>query len=92
MVYELSGYQPEDFETIVRRYVQGIDTNVSLMKQLRATGLLAKAMFQPLPNMEQWEQEHQHPLLQNSLLAPDSPTWRSAAENYRIHLLNQAIE
>lgn len=77
-VVEVSGQQPEDFETIVRRYVsESPSVERSAGAKLRAMGGLMKIMFTPSLNTERYAKSHDIPYLTGASLAIDSGKWLS---------------
>lgn len=77
-VLEVSGQQPENFETIVRRYA----SESPLVKKgagskLRAMGGLMKIIFTPSLNPEHYAQSHDISKLTGASLAIDSRKWLS---------------
>jgi NAD(P)H dehydrogenase (quinone) len=78
-VLEVGGAPPEDFETIVRRYV----THSPYAK--RSFGLtalairnLAKALLTPAPNVEDLSETLNIPNIASGSLAADSPSWHGS--------------
>lgn len=77
-VLEVTGQQPEDFETIVRRYVSASPlVERSAGAKLRAMGGLMKIMFSPSLDPEYYARLHDIPKLTGASLAIDSGKWLS---------------
>jgi len=77
-VLEVTGQQPEDFETIVRRYVSASRlVERSPGAKLRAMGGLMKIMFTPSLDPEYYARLHDIPKLTGGSLAIDSGKWLS---------------
>ena len=75
-VRSVGGREPEDFETIVRRYVTGNPAAVSTLgNRLRAVSFFAKMLLMPTPNMDAFERGQEHVLLGDPLYARDSEEW-----------------
>lgn len=71
-VLEVSGQQPEDFDT-----------------KVRALNLMMKMIATRVPDLNQWEQNRDHPLIANGILAQDNPDWLATAERQLPNLLAQ---
>ncbi len=90
-VLELSGQEPEDFETITRRYVATRPEAIqSLGNKLKALFFMVKMMMSRAPDMERWERRRGHPMLTNPLLAPESDEWRASAERQTLAILENS--
>lgn len=77
VVREVGGSEPEDFETIVRRYVDSSPmAKPSLANKLRAIGGLIKILLTPAPNLHAYEKTQSQPLLRSPEYALDSAAWR----------------
>ena len=84
-VLEVSGSPPEDFESIVRRYVATsplVERRVGAM--LRAGFHLVKALTTPAPRLEAIAAQLELPRISHATLAADSAAWR------RSHVLSSA--
>lgn len=79
---EVAGQTPEDFETIVRRYV-AVSPFVkrTLGSRARAIVNLTKAMLTPAPNLEKYARAHSFPRLPHASFALESATWRDTHES-----------
>jgi NAD(P)H dehydrogenase (quinone) len=78
-VREVGGREPEDFETIVRRYVaQSPFARRSIAGMASAAWHMAKAVATPLPDLDALAQKLNIPSIQHGRLAADSATWRNA--------------
>ncbi|KOP23003.1 transcriptional regulator [Hapalosiphon sp. MRB220] len=74
-VYDLTGRQPEDFESIARRYAALPFARISLQNKLRALVDFIRIGFTPAYNLDRYEREQRHPLLAHPILAADSEIW-----------------
>ena len=84
-VLEVSGSPPEDFESIVRRYVATsplVERRVGAM--LRAGLHLVKALTTPAPRLDAIAAQLELPRISHATLAADSAAWR------RSHVLSSA--
>jgi NAD(P)H dehydrogenase (quinone) len=78
-VLEVGGTPPEDFETIVRRYVTHSPyAKRSLGLTALAIRNLAKAMLTPAPNVEDLSETLNIPNIVSGRLAADSPSWHGS--------------
>ena len=76
VVEEVGGRPPEDFETITRRYVaERPEAKVSLANKLRAIWNFMQIVITPVPNLDRYEQNRNHPLIAQSAYAPDFSSW-----------------
>ncbi len=82
-VQSVTGRAPESFETLTHRYV-GDPTRVmpglSLGSRWSAMGLMLKAMFSRVPDLDAWERSRDYPLLDAGVLAHEDESWRAAAD------------
>lgn len=76
VVLEVGGSQPEDFETITRRYVA---TNPmarpSLGNKLRAVADLMKILLARTPNLDAYERSQNQPILREPKYGLDNEQW-----------------
>ncbi len=89
-VLQVTGRQPEDFETIARRYIQDpalIHPNLKVGSKLSAIAFLFKMMGTRPPNFPAWERQQNYPLLDNPVLSQDSDEWLATAERQQLNLL-----
>ena len=89
-VEAVTGQKPEAFESIARRYIGNpslIHPKLKRTGRLQAMSFVARMMLARPTDYEQWERERAHPLLENALLAQDSPEWRETAEKQRLNLM-----
>lgn len=78
VVLELTGKQPEDFETIVRRKLSA-DPNLverGFMAKLSTGITLSKAMIMPGYNPDKYAALHEFPKLKQTALASNSEEWK----------------
>lgn len=77
VVAELTGREPEDFETICRRYVAERPEAVpSLRHKLGALSRLLRALLMRTPDMETLQRVQNHPPLSDAAFAQDALEWR----------------
>lgn len=83
-VLEVSGQHPENFETIVRRYVsESPFVERGAGAKLRAMGGLMKIVFTPSLDPERYAQLHDIPKLVGASSAMDSGKWLSTHTTHR---------
>lgn len=81
VVREVAGREPEDFETICRRYVtERPEAIPSLRNRAGVLGRLVRAMLMRTPDMDAFARAQNHPPLFDAALAPDAEEWRSTHE------------
>ena len=75
-VLEVAGREPEDFETIVRRYVAESPEAVrSVGNRLKAIRFFIKMLLTPAPDMDRYERKQSHVLLQEPEYTTASEEW-----------------
>ena len=75
-VLEVSGQEPEDFDTIARRYVaKGAHMKRSVGGFARVMRGLTKAMLTPGLDLDRYEKLHEFPQIPHARFAGDSPDW-----------------
>ena len=75
-VLEVGGRPPEDFETIVRRYMaQRPEAQRSFANQLEAVWNFAQILITPAPNLDRYERRQNHPRVSQPAYAPDFEAW-----------------
>ena len=87
----VTGKRPESFEETARRYFQNpslIHPKLSVGSKLQAMSFLFRMLLTRVPDLEGWERQHGHPLLQNPVLAHDSEEWLANAQEQQLHLLD----
>ncbi len=78
VVLEIGGSEPEDFETITRRYVAANPlTRPSLANKLRAMGAFMKILLARTPRLSAYERFQNHPLLREPKYGLDYEPWRA---------------
>jgi uncharacterized protein YbjT (DUF2867 family) len=76
VVRELTGREPEDFETICRRYVAERPEAVrSFTNKITALSRLMRAMLMRTPDMDAFERTQNHPPLAHPAFAQDTTEW-----------------
>ncbi len=81
VVKEIVGRDPEDFETIAKRYIA--DSSVvrpSVVNKLRALKNLIKVMLTRVPDLETYHGAQGHPALQNPEFCYQNKEWRTEHE------------
>ena len=89
-VREATGVEPEDFETIARRYVQRPELIFAGLRAgsfLSSVALMLRTLLTRAPDLDRWEQAQTYPLINDWTLAHDSPQWVKAAEAGSLVLL-----
>jgi uncharacterized protein YbjT (DUF2867 family) len=77
VVRELTGSEPEDFETICRRYVaERPEALPSLSKKMGALSRLLRAISMRTPDMDAFQRAQNHPPLRNPAFAQQAAEWR----------------
>lgn len=76
VVREIGGREPEDFETIARRYTAERPEAVrSFPNKLKAIRFFAKMLMTPALNVEKYERQQNHPLIKSPVFSSDSDEW-----------------
>jgi len=86
-VLEVTGQQPEDFDVIARRYATLPEARRTMANKVRALNPMMKMIATRVPDLNQWEQNRDHPLITNGMLAHDNPDWLATAERQQANLL-----
>ncbi len=77
VVLEVGGSEPEDFETITRRYVAANPmSRPSLSNKLRAIAAFAKILLTPAPNLSAYDKALNLPILRAPQFSVDNQSWR----------------
>ena len=79
-VLQVTGREPEDFETIARRYAAMPQARRSLANTLETFGTFMKIGMTPAYNLDAYESDHQHPRTARPELAIASSWWRERHE------------
>jgi NAD(P)H dehydrogenase (quinone) len=74
-VYDLSGQQPEDFETTARRYAQALNAQRTLPNRLREIRNMIRILTTTPFDAERHDTEQQYPIPSQPQLAADSEIW-----------------
>ena len=75
-VREGTGTDPEDFETIARRYAALPEARRSAWNTLKAGWDFLRIGVMPAYDLDAFERRQQHPLVDRPRLAIDAPEWR----------------
>ena len=86
-VLEVTGRLPEDFDTIAGRYATLPEAKKTVANMGRALVLMMKMLTTRVPDLVRWEQDRDHPLIANGMLAHESPEWLRTAERQQPNLL-----
>lgn len=82
----VGGSEPEDLETITRRFVAAMpEAKRSLRGRVKAMGNMARILLTPPLDLDRFERIQGHPKIDQSEYAGDSPTWRAT------HLVANAL-
>lgn len=77
VVRELTGREPEDFETICRRFVaERPEATQSLSNKMGALSRLLRAMLMRTPDTDAFQRDQNHPPLFDAAFAADAPEWQ----------------
>ncbi len=88
----VTGRPPEDFETTARRFFKNpelVVPGLAVGSKFQAGLFALKMLLTRVPDLDRWEREQNHPILDRPVLAHDSPEWRAAAEQQRLLLANR---
>jgi hypothetical protein len=75
-VLDVTGRQPEDFETIARRYVALLGETRTIGDRLRQFAQFVIAPLSPGFNFDRYDRELRRPFPSEPQCAPDSSIWR----------------
>ena len=75
-VLEIGGRAPEDFETIVRRYsAERPEAIQTFSNKIKAMQFFIKMLMTPAPDIDDYEQQQNYPLINNPDYSSDSEEW-----------------
>jgi NAD(P)H dehydrogenase (quinone) len=78
-VLEIGGRAPEDFETITRRYcAERPEAVQTFSNKLKAMQFFAKMLMTPVPDLHDYEQQQDYPLIKEADYSSDSDEWLTA--------------
>ncbi len=78
-VLEVGGQEPEDFATIVRRYIsQSAVVKPSLGNKLKASANFLQIILTPVPDLDEYEQSLGLPVITQAAYAPDFSPWMNS--------------
>ncbi len=89
-VRQVTGVEPEGFESIARRYTQNpslIHPKLDTGSRIGAIRFLLKLIATPPADLEAWERDRGYPLLNDPTLAQQSAEWRETAQRQQLNLL-----
>ncbi|MFV2056432.1 MAG: NmrA family NAD(P)-binding protein [Thiohalomonadales bacterium] len=76
VVRDIGGCDPEDFETIARRYIADRPEAIqSVGNKLNAIKFFVKMFLTRTPDMHKYEMQHNHPMIKNPVYSSDSDEW-----------------
>jgi NAD(P)H dehydrogenase (quinone) len=87
----VTGQRAESFEVTARRYIETpalIDPRLEVGTKLDAAVLMLRILASRVPNLDRWEREHGHPVVEHALVAPDNPDWLASATRQQLNLLD----
>ncbi len=94
-VREVAGREPEDFETIVRRYLADPSRVMPGLELGSFWGALKFGMRMALarvPDLDRWEASRDYPRIAGGTLAHQEPDWVRAADSGQLMVLDWARE
>lgn len=78
-VLEIGGRAPEDFETITRRYcAERPEAIQTFGNKLKAMQFFIKMLMTPAPDLDDYEQQQDYPLIKEADYSSDSDEWLTA--------------
>jgi len=92
-VQEITGRPPESFETIAGRYIAQPDLiapGLRVGTKLQALMFMAKMMLTRVPDLDRWERQRGHPMLESPVPSYESEEWRGAAKRQGLLLQEPA--
>ncbi len=90
-VEEVTGQKPETFENTTRRYFQEpslIHADLKIGTKLQAMAFMMKMLLTRVPNLDDWEHKHGHPLLTDPVFPQDNDEWLLSAKKQQLNLIN----
>jgi hypothetical protein len=90
-VKEVGGREPEQFESIARRYIADpalIHPTIRIGTKTQALAFMIRMMLARVPDLDAWERSQGHAILNTPVLCHESDAWRAAAEKQQA-LLSQ---
>jgi len=76
VVRELTGNEPEDFETIARRYLaERPEGKQSFINKFKAIKFFIKMLMTPTPDMDKYEQQQGHPVIKDPVYSANADDW-----------------
>ena len=92
MVRTVGGSEPEDFETITRRYIAATPiTRRSLKNKVQVLIDLMKMMLTRTPDIEAYELSQGHPLLRDSKYGVEYEPWLTPHSSENAYSLNSTF-
>jgi len=76
VVKDIGGFEPEDFETITRRYIaERPEAIQSMANKFKAIKFFIKMLLTPTPNMDKVQRNQNHVSIVNPIYSSDSDAW-----------------
>jgi hypothetical protein len=92
VVLEVGGSEPEDFETITRRYVAADPmARRTLSNKLRAVADLMKILLARTPNLDAYERSQNQPILRAPKYGLDNEQWLTPHRDEAAYGVNSAF-
>lgn len=89
-VREVAGVEPEDFETIARRYIQNpsrVHPALKIGSKFEAIKFLVRMLATRPADLDAWERDRGYPLLNDPLFAYQNPEWIATSERQQLNLI-----
>ncbi len=89
-VEHVTGQKPESFNEIARRYINNpslIHPTLKTGNKLDALTFMFRMLTSRVVDYDRWEQDRNHPILTQPLLAHENRDWLTTARNQHAHIL-----
>jgi uncharacterized protein YbjT (DUF2867 family) len=86
----ITGRKPESFENTARRYLADpslIDPRLANGGKLAAMAFMVRMLLARVPNLDRWERDRGHAMLNAPILAADNKEWLASAKKQELNLL-----
>jgi uncharacterized protein YbjT (DUF2867 family) len=87
----ITGRKPESFENTARRYLADpslIDPRLANGGKLAAMAFMVRMLLARVPDLDRWERDQGHVMLNAPILAADNKEWLTSAEKQELNLLS----
>jgi NAD(P)H dehydrogenase (quinone) len=94
-VEQITGRKPESFEATARRYLADpalIDPRLANGGKLAAMAFMFRMLLTRAPDMDRWERDRGHAMLDAPALATDNAEWLASAEKQQLNLLPVGVQ